>query len=75
MPTPASPGTNQFRCNASGRYPNEEQELRAHAVECRAATVATGEGRRKLEREDSPPHQPNDHESASAPFQHGMRKL
>ena len=74
MPTPASPETNQFRCNACGRYFNEPGELSAHEVECRRAKSSTEEGRRELAEEDSRPHQKNDHESVEEPFQHGTRK-
>jgi hypothetical protein len=41
MPTPASPGTNQFRCDACGRYFNSESELREHEKSCQTAK-ATG---------------------------------
>jgi len=74
MPRPASPETNQFRCNACGRYFNDPAELAAHEVECRTAKVSTQEGRRELEREDSHPHQPNDHESTWDQFKHGTGK-
>ena len=37
MPTPASPGTNQYRCDACGRHFNSEGELKEHARECVAA--------------------------------------
>ena len=37
MPTPASPGTNQFRCEACGRHFNTASELKQHAAECEAA--------------------------------------
>lgn len=37
MPSPASPGTNQFQCKACGRYFNTEGEFRAHEAECEAA--------------------------------------
>lgn len=37
MPTPASPGTNKYRCNACGRHFNTESELKEHSVECMAA--------------------------------------
>jgi epoxyqueuosine reductase len=37
MPTPASPGTNQYRCDACGRYFNGENELQQHRAECAAA--------------------------------------
>ena len=60
MPTPASPGTNQLRCNACGRYFNTQAELSTHEVECRTAKVTTEAGRRELEKEDSQPHTPND---------------
>jgi hypothetical protein len=43
MPTPANPGTNQFRCEACGRHFNTEGELKAHEVECVAAK-ASGAG-------------------------------
>lgn len=71
MPTPAGPGTNQFRCNACGRYFNTEGELREHDLECRAAKQSTETGRENLKREDSTPHLPNDQESDQVPFQHG----
>jgi tRNA(Ile2) C34 agmatinyltransferase TiaS len=71
MPTPASPGTNQFRCNACGRYFNTNEELAAHEPECRLAKQATPEGARELAEQDSVPHQPNDQESKEHPFQHG----
>jgi hypothetical protein len=29
MPTPAGPGTNQYRCNSRGRYSNTPDELGA----------------------------------------------
>lgn len=73
MPSPASPGTNQFRCNACGRYFNTASELRQHETECRAAKIATPEGARELRAQDSEPHQPNDGESKQARFQHGTR--
>lgn len=56
----AAPGTNQFRCNACGRYFNTERELAVHEPECRLAKAATASGRESLQREDSTPHQPND---------------
>jgi tRNA(Ile2) C34 agmatinyltransferase TiaS len=71
MPTPASPGTNQFRCNACGRYFNTQSELSEHEVECRAAKAATSEGERELREQDSQPHLPNDAESKEHPFEHG----
>lgn len=37
MPSPASPDTNQFRCEACGRYFNSGEELKAHATECEGA--------------------------------------
>ena len=74
MPTPASPGTNQFRCNACGRYFNTQSELSTHEVECRTAKMTTETGRRELEQEDSRPHQPNDAESKEHPFQHGTEQ-
>lgn len=41
----ASPGTNQFRCNACGRYFNTEAELSQHETECALAKAATSAGR------------------------------
>lgn len=67
----AGPDTNQFRCNACGRYFNEAGELRAHETECRPAKEATAEGRRELAEQDATPHLPNDQESKEHPFQHG----
>jgi hypothetical protein len=71
MPSPASPGTNQFRCNACGRYFNTQQELSAHEPECRTAKVSTNTGREELERQDATPHEPNDAESKRERFKHG----
>jgi len=71
MPSPASPGTNQFRCNACGRYFNTQQELSAHEPECRTAKVSTNTGREELERQDATEHEPNDAESKRDRFQHG----
>ena len=74
MPTPAGSETNHFRCNACGRYFNTAAELGTHETECRRAKMATEEGRRELEREDSTPHQRNDHDSTEHPFQHGSQQ-
>lgn len=71
MPTPAGPETNQFRCNACGRWFNTREELSSHEVECRLARVSTEEGRRELDREDHTEHARNDHDSTEHPFQHG----
>jgi hypothetical protein len=71
MPTNAGPQTNQFRCNACGRYFNTQQELEPHEAECRIAKESTEQGRTELKREDSRPHAPNDAESKKHPFQHG----
>lgn len=71
MPTPAGPNTNEFRCNACGRYFNTAAELRAHEPDCRAAKGATPEGAEELRREDQKTHLPNDQESKQHPFQHG----
>jgi len=40
MPSPASPDTNRFRCDACGRYFNLAEELKEHSAEC-AATKAS----------------------------------
>jgi len=74
MPTPANPGTNQFRCNACGRYFNAAEELSQHEIECRTAKLATQNGRADLAQEDSEPHLPNDAESKDHPFEHGRRR-
>jgi len=37
MPTPQSPGTNEFRCEACGRHFNTQQEFTQHERECAAA--------------------------------------
>jgi len=73
MLSTASPGTNQFRCNACGRYFNTETELSTHETECRAAKMTTEAGRAELEEQDSRPHMPNDQESEAHPFQHGRQ--
>lgn len=74
MPSPASPGTNQFRCNACGRYFNSESELRDHEFDCRATKISTSEGARELNEQDKQPHQPNDAESKEHRFQHGTKQ-
>jgi tRNA(Ile2) C34 agmatinyltransferase TiaS len=74
MPSPASPGTNQFRCNACGRYFNTQAELTQHEFDCRAAKSSTHESARELREHDQQPHLPNDAESKEHPFQHGTRK-
>lgn len=56
----AAPETNQFRCNACGRYFNTEDELTGHERECRLAKQATPAGRDTLQREDATPHPKND---------------
>jgi len=61
MPTPASPGTNEFRCNACGRFFNSPEDLAQHEVDCRAAKEATGHGRAELAEADATPHPKNDH--------------
>ena len=70
----AGPNTNQFRCNACGRYFNTQSELSQHEPECRTAKVATATGREDLKEEDSRPHQSNDAESKEQPFQHGTKQ-
>jgi hypothetical protein len=74
MPTPAGPGTNEFRCNACGRWFNTQAELSGHEVECRNSKMTTEAGRRELEQEDRTTHQKNDHDSTEHPFQHGTKK-
>ena len=74
MPTPAGPNTNEFRCNACGRYFNTQSELGTHETECRRAKTSTEFGARDLEQQDAEPHLKNDHESTLEPFQHGTRK-
>jgi hypothetical protein len=56
----AAPGTNQFRCNACGRYFNSDEELSTHEPECRLAKVATSSGRNLLQSEDAAPRRKND---------------
>lgn len=70
----AGPETNQFRCNACGRYFNSGSDLAAHETECRLAKVSTQEGREELAREDATPHARNDADSKEHPFEHGTRK-
>ena len=74
MPTPAGPDTNEFRCNACGRWFNSQAELGAHEVECRNAKRTTEFGRRDLENEDSTPRPKNDQDSTEHPFQHGTKQ-
>jgi hypothetical protein len=56
----AAPETNQFRCNACGRYFNNEEDLANHEQECRLAKAATASGRDTLRREDATAHRKND---------------
>jgi hypothetical protein len=74
MPTPAGPGTNEFRCNACGRWFNTQAELSTHEVECRNAKMTTEAGRQDLEQEDRTSHQKNDYDSTEHPFQHGTKQ-
>lgn len=74
MPAPAGPDTNQFRCNACGRYFNTQSELSQHEVECRPAKQTTEAGRQSLEKEDHEPHAPNDADSKAEPFKHGTKQ-
>jgi hypothetical protein len=67
MPSPAPEGTNQYRCNACGRYFNTEAEIRDHETQCRAAKMATEAGRESLAYEDSVKHPPNDADKRGAP--------
>jgi hypothetical protein len=69
----AAPATNQFRCNACGRYFNTPGELAAHEPECRLAKAATPAGRESLRHEDETEHLPNDAESKEHKFQHGTK--
>lgn len=46
MPTPASPGTNQYRCQYCDRLFNTETELSQHQQDCRAA-FESGGGQKK----------------------------
>ena len=55
-----APQTNQFRCNACGRYFNTEDELTGHERECRLAKQTTPAGRNALPREDATLHPKND---------------
>lgn len=74
MPTPAGPNTNDFRCNACGRYFNTEAELAEHSVECLTAKQATPSGQATLERDLSQPHAKNDADSKEHPFEHGTQQ-
>ena len=74
MPTPAGPNTNEFRCNACGRYFNTQAELSAHEVECRNSKMTTDFGRKDLQEHDEHPRPKNDHDSVEHPFQHGTKQ-
>ena len=74
MPSPAGPDTNNYRCNACGRYFNTQADLSGHEVECRLAKATTEEGRRELDQQDHTPHPKNDHDSTEHPFQHGTKE-
>jgi hypothetical protein len=74
VPSPAAPGTNQFRCNACGRYFNTSEELSSHEVECRPAKQATRTGADNLAEEDRTRHEPNDAESKVERFKHGTQR-
>ncbi len=70
----AGPGTNEFRCNACGRYFNSSEELSQHEPECRLAKEATPAGRESLRHEDGSIHEPNDAESKEKRFEHGTKR-
>jgi hypothetical protein len=74
MPTNAGPNTNQFRCNACGRYFNTQGELSSHELECRNTKMSTAEGARELREQDAQSHLPNDAESKEHKFQHGTKQ-
>jgi hypothetical protein len=74
MPTPAGADTNDFRCNACGRYFNTESELRNHETECRLAKMSSRTGARDLAQEDRQSLEKNDHVSTREPFLHGKKK-
>ena len=73
MPSNAPSSTNNFRCNACGRYFDTAGQLASHEIECRAAKQATETGRAELEREDARPHQKNDKDVDAHPFPHGTK--
>lgn len=56
----AGPETNEFRCNACGRFFNSKGELSSHEGECRLAKAATASGQESLQHEDSTSHPRND---------------
>jgi Protein of unknown function (DUF2934) len=56
----ADPNTNEFHCNACGRFFNSQAELSAHEIECRTAKAATPAGAKNLAEEDARPHPKND---------------
>jgi hypothetical protein len=60
MPTEADPRTNQFRCNACGRFFNTADDLAQHEAECRAAKTSTEQGRQELDDQDERTHPRND---------------
>jgi hypothetical protein len=74
MPSPAGPETNNFRCNACGRYFNTQDELSEHETECRRAKMSTTSGASELSREGDEAHEKNDHESTRDTFLHGTKK-
>lgn len=74
MPTPAGPETNNFRCDACGRWFNTGEQLSNHQAECVVARQTTDAGRRNLESQREETHSKNDHDSTEYPFQHGTQE-
>lgn len=57
---PEQAGTGRFRCNACGRYFDDETSLHFHEPECRIAKQSTREGERELLADEQIPHPAND---------------
>ena len=65
MPVPASPGTNEFRCEMCGRFFNTSGELDEHQADCAQAYQS---GRANKEEEQPKAGQKGaDHEWVSTP--------
>lgn len=65
MPVPASPGTNQYRCELCGRYFNTQAELDEHQRDC-AEAYRSGRPHKEEEQPKAKPHDP-DRDWASTP--------
>lgn len=58
MPSPASPGTNQYRCEYCGRHFNEKSEIEEHQKTC-AEAMRSGRVNKETEQPKAAPPKPD----------------